>query len=75
MVQTPAKSPTLEEFLQIPETQPASEYIDGEILQKPTPQGEHSFLQADLAASINAALRPGKVARAGTELRCTGASS
>lgn len=26
---------TLEEFLKLPETKPASEYINGEIIQKP----------------------------------------
>lgn len=31
--------PTLEEFLKLPETEPASEFIDGEIIQKPSPQG------------------------------------
>jgi Uma2 family endonuclease len=34
---------SLEEFLQLPETQPACEYIDGQIYQKPMPQGKHSF--------------------------------
>ena len=41
MVQVPAKLLTLEEFLELPETTPASEYIDGKIIQKPMPQGEH----------------------------------
>jgi Uma2 family endonuclease len=35
MVQTPTKLLTLEEFLQLPETEPASEYIHGLIIQKP----------------------------------------
>lgn len=39
MVQTPTKILTLEEFLEQPETEPASEYIDGQIIQKPMPQG------------------------------------
>jgi Uma2 family endonuclease len=38
------KSLTLEEFLQLPETEPASEFIHGQISQKPMPQGEHSLL-------------------------------
>jgi len=29
---------TLEEFLTLPETKPASEFINGEIVQKPMPQ-------------------------------------
>jgi Uma2 family endonuclease len=69
MVQTPLKLLTLEEFLKLPETKPASEYIDGLILQKPIPQGEHSVLQTDLPPAINLALKP--YARAFTELRCT----
>ncbi|WP_448564644.1 hypothetical protein [Trichothermofontia sp.] len=35
---------TLAEFLQQPETEPASEYWDGEMIQKPMPQGRHSRL-------------------------------
>ena len=32
-----------EQFLEIPETKPASEYINGEIFPKSMPQGEHSL--------------------------------
>ncbi|MFN9817256.1 MAG: Uma2 family endonuclease, partial [Pseudanabaena sp.] len=32
---------SIEEFLALPETKPASEYIDGQIYQKPMPQGQH----------------------------------
>ncbi len=71
MVQSPSKSMTLEEFLKLPETKPASEYIDGQIIQKPMPQGEHSAIQGELTAAINAVLRPRKLARAFPELRCT----
>lgn len=71
MVQTPSKILTLEEFLQLPETNPASEYIDGQIIQKPMPKGEHSFIQTELPSAINAVLRAKKIARAATELRCT----
>lgn len=42
MVQTPAKPLTLDEFLKLPETKPASEFIDGQIIQKAMPQGKHS---------------------------------
>lgn len=41
----PTSKTSLEDFLQLPETKPASEYIDGRIYQKPMPQGEHSTLQ------------------------------
>ncbi|MBH8553230.1 Uma2 family endonuclease [Nostocaceae cyanobacterium CENA357] len=71
MVQTPAKPLTLEEFLQLPETEPASEYIDGLIIQKPMPQGEHSVIQTELAPAINLVVKPKQIARAFTELRCT----
>ncbi|MBE9144177.1 Uma2 family endonuclease [Planktothrix mougeotii] len=70
MVQTPTKSLTLEEFLQLPETTPASEYIDGKITQKLMPQGEHSAIQTELATAINAVLKHQRIARAFSELRC-----
>jgi len=71
MVQTPAKALTLEEFLDLPETKPASEYIDGHIIQKPMTQGEHSAIQTELATAINAVLKQQRIARAFSELRCT----
>ncbi|PSF36824.1 hypothetical protein C7H19_12725 [Aphanothece hegewaldii CCALA 016] len=71
MVQTPSKTLTLAEFLKLPETKPASEYIDGQIIQKPMPKGKHSAIQGDFSAVLNAILRPQKIARAFIELRCT----
>ncbi|HEY9747371.1 MAG TPA: Uma2 family endonuclease [Allocoleopsis sp.] len=71
MLQTPAQTLTLEEFLNLPETKPASEYVDRQIIQKPMPQGEHSAIQTELAAAINATLRSQRIARAFSELRCT----
>src|SRR4028119_2139625 len=71
MVQTPTKTLTLEEFLKLPETEPASEYINGRIIQKPLPQGEHSALQTELSPAINSVVRSKKIARAFSELRCT----
>ena len=68
---TSSQSLTLEEFLALPETKPASEYIDGNIIQKPMPQGEHSTIQTELSSAINLALKPQKIARAFSELRCT----
>jgi len=62
---------SLEEFLQLPETKPASEYIHGEVEQKPMPQGEHSIIQTDLVTAINKIARPQKLACAFTELRCS----
>ena len=68
---TSSKSFTLKEFLVLPETKPAREYIDGKIIQKPMPQGEHSTIQAELIIALNGALKPQKIARAFPELRCT----
>ncbi len=71
MVTTQSKPITLEEFLELPETKPASEYIDGKIIQKPMPKGKHSTIQTELSTAINIALKPQKIARACSELRCT----
>jgi Uma2 family endonuclease len=71
MVQIPSKSLTLAEFLTLPETEPASEFINGEIIQKPMPKGKHSIIQGELVSVINGVLKPRKIARAFPELRCT----
>ncbi|MBE9187684.1 Uma2 family endonuclease [Microcoleus sp. LEGE 07076] len=63
--------PALEEFLKLPETEPASEFFDGEILQKPMPQGEHSILQSELCKTIDRLAQTRKIAKAFSELRCT----
>ncbi|WP_192901147.1 MULTISPECIES: Uma2 family endonuclease [Okeania] len=62
---------TLEEFLQLPETKPASEYFNNQIYQKPMPQGEHSRIQICLSSAINQAGEPQKLVMAFPELRCT----
>ena len=67
----PKTSLTLEAFLAMPETKPASEFIDGEISQKPMPQGKHSAVQSELVPTVNGKLKAAKIARAFTELRCT----
>ena len=71
MVTTPSKPINIEEFLALPETKPASEYIDGKIIQKPMPKGKHSTIQGELIIALNSALKPQKIARAFPELRCT----
>jgi Uma2 family endonuclease len=71
MVQVRSQTITLEEFLKLPETKPASEYIDGQIIQKPMPQGKHSKLQGKLVTAINQVVEETKVAMAFPELRCT----
>ena len=63
--------PTLEEFLKLPETKPAQEYINGKIYQKPMLQGKHSTLQSELISAINQAGKAKKLAYAFPELRCT----
>jgi Uma2 family endonuclease len=70
MVQTPFTLLDLETFLQLPETQPASEFLHNQIQQKPMPQGEHSTLQASLLSAINAVAKTSKLACAYPELRC-----
>ena len=62
---------TLEEFLKLPETKPASEYIDGQMIQKPMPKGRHSRLQGQLCATINQVAEEQKIAYAFPELRCS----
>lgn len=62
---------TLEEFLNLPETKPASEYIDGEIIPKPMPNARHSRLQGKLINVINEVTEAQQIAYAFPELRCT----
>jgi Uma2 family endonuclease len=76
MVQAPkppvrSASLTLADFLAMPETKPASEFIDGEILQKPMPKGRHSIIQRELTFAIDRPLTEMNRARAFPELRCT----
>ena len=71
MVTTQTKPLTLEQFLALPETKPASEYIAGKIVQKPMPQGKHSILQTKLIIFINSLLLESNVAIVLSELRCT----
>ena len=71
MVQAPSQPLTLEAFLQLPETKPASEYIDGHIIQKPMPKGRHSRLQGKLCTTINQVAEDAKIAYAFPELRCS----
>jgi Uma2 family endonuclease len=71
MTSTRTKPITLEEFLQLPETKPASEYIAGAIIQKPMPKAKHSRLQAKLVDGINRIVEEARIAYAFPELRCT----
>ncbi len=69
-IQSPSKI-SLEEFLLLPETKPASEYVDGQIYQKAMPQGKHSTLQIKFSSAINQVGQPQKLAFAFPELRGT----
>jgi Uma2 family endonuclease len=70
MTNATIKPITLGEFLELPETNPASEFINGQISQKPMPQGEHSLLQGTLCQNINQVTQPKQIALAFPELRC-----
>jgi Uma2 family endonuclease len=79
MVQTPTTAietgpvsgpVSLEAFLQMPETHPASEWMAGKIIQKPMPKGKHSRLQKRLILKAEAVLWDAGVAEAFPELRC-----
>ncbi|MEH2381635.1 MAG: Uma2 family endonuclease [Nostoc sp.] len=71
MIKLATKPLTLQEFLKLPETKPASEYINSQIIQKPMPQGKHSTLRGELFSAINEVVESQKIALAFPELRCT----
>ncbi|MEA5508176.1 Uma2 family endonuclease [Crocosphaera sp. UHCC 0190] len=71
MIQTSNKSLTLDEFLQLPETKPSKEYINGQIIQKPMPQGKHSRIQGKLVSTIETLATQSSLAIALPELRCS----
>ncbi|MGG6265250.1 Uma2 family endonuclease [Leptolyngbya sp. AN03gr2] len=56
--------------MNLPETKPASEFIDGQIIQKPMPTGRRSTIQGELSAAISSEFRNNKIARAFLELCC-----
>lgn len=66
-----APSLSLETFLAQPETEPAKEYYQGIITQKPMPKGKHSRIQSRLARTIDQWAEEQKIALALTELCCT----
>jgi len=66
-----SKETTLQEFLSLPETKPASEFINGQIIQKPMPKLPHSTLQSEIVTLINQITKPAKSAYAFPELRCS----
>ncbi|MDJ0728452.1 MAG: Uma2 family endonuclease [Crocosphaera sp.] len=71
MVKIQHKPLTLDKFLQLPETKPAQEYINGKIRQKPMSQGKHSRIQGKLVSIIEQVGTESSIAIALPELRCT----
>lgn len=71
MTATQYSSVSLAEFLKLPETKPASEYINDRIIQKPMPKARHSRLQGKLISVVNEATEAKRIAYAFPELRCT----
>lgn len=71
MVQAPALALSLEAFLALPETEPASEFINGRVQQKPMPKARHSRLQGKLIEAINAVTEPRQLAYAFPKLQFT----
>src|SRR5688572_33121655 len=66
---------TLEEFLKLPEADPALELIDGVVSQKVSPKGEHATLQPMLWDYFRRYAQPRGLAMAFTELRSNFADS
>jgi Uma2 family endonuclease len=62
---------TIEQFLKLPEKEPALEFEDGLVSQKLSPKGQHSRLQWKLSELVNRFAEPRKLAVAFPELRAT----
>lgn len=62
---------TLEEFLALPETQPAREYRNGKVVVRASPKAKHCVLQGALVEKLNNLARPFRLGHAFPELRCT----
>lgn len=61
---------TLDEFLLLPETEPGSEFIDGEVVQKTMPTWDHGLIQRLLSFVFTLYLRAQPAGDAGSEIRC-----
>lgn len=61
---------TLGEFLRRPETEPASEYEDGEVCQKAMPTTWHGLIQRLLSYFFTVYLKDHPIGDAGSEIRC-----
>jgi Uma2 family endonuclease len=69
-VRVTAAKLTLREFEALPETEPASELIDGEVVQKPMPTFEHGVIQSLLSFVLLTFLRAHPLGAVGSEVRC-----
>lgn len=67
----PQTQSLVQDFLELSETKPASEFINGKTYQKPIPQFQHSRIQGKLYQAINQIGEDTKVSCAFSELRCT----
>lgn len=65
-----SSKPTLADFLSLPDTEPASEYIDGEVVQKTMPVWDHGLVQRLLSFVFTIYLRAHPLGDAGPEIRC-----
>jgi Uma2 family endonuclease len=61
---------TLEQFLKLEETEPASEYACGEVVQKPMPNRHHAAIQLFIGTMLFTFLTRTRIGRAFTEFRC-----
>jgi Uma2 family endonuclease len=62
---------TLDEFLALPEEEPALEYLDGVVTPKVSPSMHHGRIQSVFAGRVNAFGEPRLLAMAVTEVRVT----
>jgi len=61
---------TVEEFLALPDTEPGSEYIDGEVVQKAMPNVAHMIIQQLLALVVGLYVQRNRLGITGPEGRC-----
>lgn len=60
---------TVDEFLSLPETEPPSELIDGEVVQKVSPNLKHGVLALEVGALLREHVRPRRAGVVGVEVR------
>lgn len=60
---------TVDEYLSLPETKPASEFADGQLVQKPMPSLKHGMLANEIGALLRESLRPRRRGVVAVEVR------